>query len=181
MIVTISGKAGSGKSTAAKLLAKRLGFRHYSIGDLMRKMALERGMTLAEFNRLGEKEDFTDKEVDEYQRELGKKEDNFVIDGRLSFHFIPHSFKIFITADLNTRTERVYKDESRHENLKGLEDAKKALVERNKSDLMRYQKYYGIDIEKEKYDLVIDNLNKPPERVVDEIIRFLEKKGLLKD
>ncbi|MFH1364907.1 MAG: AAA family ATPase, partial [Candidatus Aenigmatarchaeota archaeon] len=89
MIISICGISGSGKSTISKLLAERLGYKHYSIGEIRRKMAVDRGMTLAELNKLGEKEDFTDKEVDKFQEELGKKEDNFVIDGRTSFHFIP--------------------------------------------------------------------------------------------
>ncbi len=97
LIISISGKAGSGKSTVSRLLAKNLGFRHYSMGDLRRKMAAGRGMTLAELNSLGEKEGFTDREVDEYQKKLGIKETNFVIDGRTSFHFIPHSVKYTLT------------------------------------------------------------------------------------
>ncbi|NIO22939.1 MAG: AAA family ATPase, partial [Candidatus Aenigmarchaeota archaeon] len=73
MIITIAGQAGSGKSSVAEFLAKRLGFKRYSMGDLRRKAAYERGMTLAEFNKLGEKDDFTDRFVDELQEKLGKK------------------------------------------------------------------------------------------------------------
>ncbi|MCO5142694.1 MAG: (d)CMP kinase [Oligoflexia bacterium] len=39
-IVAIDGPAGSGKSTIAKLLAKRLGFRHIDTGALYRAVAL---------------------------------------------------------------------------------------------------------------------------------------------
>ncbi len=111
MIITISGQAGSGKSTVARMLAKKLGFKHYSMGDLRRKMALKKGITLAELNKLGEKEDFTDKDVDEHQKRLGEKEDNFVIDGRTSFHFIPHSVKVYLKAGIKERAKRVFQDE----------------------------------------------------------------------
>ena len=74
MIITIGGQAGSGKSSVGELLAKRIGYRYWSMGDIRREMARKRGMTLREFNKLGEREDFTDKEVDEFQRELGKKD-----------------------------------------------------------------------------------------------------------
>ena len=64
MIITISGKPGSGKSTVAKIIAAKLGLNKYSIGDLRGKMALDRGITIDELNEVGEKEDFTDKEAD---------------------------------------------------------------------------------------------------------------------
>jgi cytidylate kinase len=32
MIITMSGKAGSGKGTVAKILAEKLGYEHISIG-----------------------------------------------------------------------------------------------------------------------------------------------------
>ena len=39
MIIAISGKAGSGKSTIAKLVAKKLGLKHFSSGDFMLKIS----------------------------------------------------------------------------------------------------------------------------------------------
>ena len=107
MIITISGMPGSGKTTVAKLLAKRLGYEHYSMGDLRGKMAMERGISIDELNKLGEKESWTDKEADDYQKKLGETEDNFVTDGRTGFHFIPHSRKIFLKVDLRIGAERI--------------------------------------------------------------------------
>ena len=52
MIITISGKAGSGKSTVAKSISQKLNLRHYSIGDLMRAMAREKKISLLELNKL---------------------------------------------------------------------------------------------------------------------------------
>ena len=52
MIIAISGKAGSGKSTVAKLLASKLRLRHYSIGDLMREMAKEKERQMLEYCKL---------------------------------------------------------------------------------------------------------------------------------
>ena len=46
MIIAISGKAGSGKSTIAELLAKKLKLKHYSIGNLMREMAKKKNISL---------------------------------------------------------------------------------------------------------------------------------------
>ena len=94
MIISISGVPGSGKTSVGKLIAEQKGWPFYSIGGLRGKMALDRGITLDELNRLGETDPTTDTSVDDYARELGKKEDNFVIEGRLSWYFIPHAFKI---------------------------------------------------------------------------------------
>ena len=60
MIITISGKPGSGKSTIAKILAEKLKLKHYSAGDFRREKAKKLCLSLEEFNKLGEKKDFTD-------------------------------------------------------------------------------------------------------------------------
>lgn len=176
MIITISGQAGSGKSSVAELLAKRLGFKHYSMGDLRRKTAYERGMTLAEFNKLGEKDDFTDRFVDELQEKLGKKEDNFVVDGRTSFHFIPHSIKIYLHADLEVRARRVLRDERKTERFNTLKECEKELVERERSDNKRYKKYYGIDVrDRKNYDYWIDTTDLTVKQIVDKILGLIKK------
>lgn len=112
MIITISGTAGSGKSTVAKLLAKELDLKHYSIGDLMRKIAEERGLTLLELSKKAEESPDIDQELDKSQIELGKKQDNFVIDGRLSFHFIPSSYKVFLKVSDNEAAKRIFNEKS---------------------------------------------------------------------
>ena len=104
MIITVGGKAGAGKSTAAKNIAKKFGLKHYSSGDFMRQLAKERNITLLELSKLAEKDGSIDTEIDNRQIELGKKEDNFVIDGRLSAYFIPNSIKIFL--DCRIRKEQ---------------------------------------------------------------------------
>jgi len=176
MIITICGPAGSGKSTVSKKLAQKLGYKHYSIGDLRRKMASERGMTLAELNKLGEEEEFTDKEVDEFQARLGKKEDNFVIDGRTSWYFIPNSIKVYLDASLDVRTERMLRDERVSEKFNDLKEAKQGVIERDKSDVTRYIKYYNLDVHNlSNFDLVIDTGDNTEEDTVNEIVEYLEK------
>mgnify|MGYP003822174167 FL=1 len=53
MIISLSGAGGSGKSTIAMKLADKLGWPRYYIGGLRREMAARRGLTLAEYNKLG--------------------------------------------------------------------------------------------------------------------------------
>ena len=80
MIITIGGSPGSGKSTVAKLVAKKLNLKHYSTGDFMRELAKENNMNLDEFSKHAEKNKDIDKQLDQRQIELGKKENNFIIE-----------------------------------------------------------------------------------------------------
>lgn len=190
MIISLSGVPGSGKTSVGKILADKLGMKFYSMGGLRGKMAKERGMTIDELNKLGENEAFTDKEVDDYQRELGGKEDHFVIEGRLSWHFIPHSFKIFLTCDAPEAARRIFearkrKEEGREDEplYKTVNEAEEEIRKRTESDDRRYKKYYGVDYKDVgKYDYVLDTTgsNGPLESaniVYEELIRRGHLKG----
>ncbi len=177
MIVTISGLPGSGKSTIGKMLAKKLGYNFYSVGDLRGKMATERGLTIEELNKLGESEQWTDKEADDYQVALAKREDNFIIDGRISFHFIPQSFKIFLTVDTDVGATRVFAHPRTDEKpASTIEELKTAMAARMQSDTLRYKKYYDITYpDPTAFDLVIDTSHLTPEEILEKILTAIKK------
>lgn len=176
MIITISGIAGSGKSTAAKLLAKKLGYKHYSIGDFMRETAKERNLTLLELSRQAETDRTIDIELDKKQIELGKKEDNFVIDSRLGFHFIPKSIKVFLEVDIKEAARRILKEKREHEQYKDIQESIEKIKSRINSENKRYKEYYNIAYhKKDSYDIMIDTTNKTPEEVVEKIIKEIEE------
>lgn len=177
MIITISGLPGSGKSTIGKRLAKQLGYRFYSVGDLRGKMAMERGMSIDELNKLGEQEAWTDDEVDAYQKKLGETEDNFVIDGRLSWYFIPKSFKVFLIVAVEEGARRIFKRQRPDEAPAAtLPEMAANIRARIVSDNTRYQKWYGIRFDDSKnYDLVIDTTHSNPKVTVGKILTALSR------
>lgn len=182
MIIAISGFPGSGKSSAGRLLAKKLGYKFYSIGDLRGKMAMERGLTIDQLNEIGKKERWTDMDPDRYQEQLGKKEDNFVIDSWLGFHFIPHSVKIFLKVDPRVGAERIFRDQRPDEPRQETAPGVRRMIEKRMEDSrVRYRKYYDIDpYDMKNYDLVIDTTKIPKGQVIEKIMEFLRKKRLIK-
>jgi CMP/dCMP kinase len=188
MIISIAGSAGCGKTSTARSLAGRLGYTYYSVGGLRGRIAQEMGLTIDGLNALGEQDPSTDRIADEYQRELGRKEDNFVIEGRLAWHFIPHSFKVYLTCDVDEAARRVFfarkqeTDRSDEPLYKDLGEAKRVLTERTASDVRRYEKHYGLNYQDPAhYDLVLDTTdNKSPEETVEAILKQLkESKGIV--
>ena len=178
MRITISGKAGSGKSTVAKLLSEKLDLRHYSIGDLMRAIADEKGLNLLELNKIAEKDKSIDFELDSRLKELGRAKDNFVVDGRLAAFFIPNAeVRVFLDADDRVRAQRILKDKRQQEKSKNLKEAISSIKKREESEKKRYKKYYGVDyLNKKLYNHIIDTTKLTPDKVVEKIIKFVKSK-----
>ncbi len=178
MIISISGKAGSGKSTVARMLSRELGFRHYSSGDFMRQIGKERNLTLIELSHLAEKETWVDEELDRRQKELGEREDDFVIDGRLSWHFIPRSVKVYLDVNDKVAAKRIWADRKNRKN-EGFSTEKELvakLKERHDSEIRRYKEYYNLNYHNKKnYDLVIDTSKSTVEKIISEIKKFVIK------
>ena len=180
MIVTISGNLGSGKTTIAKAIAEKFKIKHYSAGDFMRDMAEERGITLLELSKLAEEDSAVDKEIDERNKILAEKENDFVIDSRLAWYFIPNSLKIFVKCDLDEAARRVFprKQKGDDENIT-VEATAENIRRREKSEIERYKKYYGIDLQDESnYDLVVDTTEQKKEDVIKKVLEWVEKQKL---
>lgn len=184
MKITIGGAVGSGKSTIAKMLAKKLGWPHYYMGGLRREKAREKGITLAEYNRLGETDPSTDREVDEYQKRIGEEKDNFIMEGRTSWYFIPDSIKIYIDVDEKEGARRVWEDLQKNpakrnedKKIKTIKDALASHKQRKKSDSKRYKKYYGINIyDGSHYDFTLDTTNLTKKDAFNKIYEYVRKR-----
>lgn len=175
-IITIAGKPGSGKSTTAKLLAEELQLERYSTGDFFREIGQEMGLDVLAANKAAADRKEIDHRVDERQKELGASEDNFVIDARLGWFFIPNSFKVYLDLDFQVAAQRVLSGVSPERRAsEHLPDDPKEyanqLAERLVSESARYESLYGVNpSELKHYDLVVDTGDLTPEEVATQIV-----------
>lgn len=171
--LSITGDIGSGKSAVSRLLREATGYPRYSTGDLQRRIAARHGMTTLELNRYSETHPEIDEEIDGESIRLGKTDESFIIDSRIAWHFIPHSFKVYLTVDPRVAAERVVRDRGRTgESYDDVETARDDIVKRRASEVERFRRTYGIDLaDLGNYDLVIDTSDAPPEAVAEAVLK----------
>ena len=161
-IITISGRPGSGKSTAAKAIAAHLGYPHFSSGDLFRMLAKERGLNVLEASLSAEQNAELDHLVDGRLQQIGEADNELVIDSRMAWHWMPRSFKVFLSLDLEVAADRIISslDDARiaHENIpEDRMEYAKMLQARLDSESRRYEALYQVDpYDMANYDLVVD-------------------------
>ncbi|KYK26587.1 cytidylate kinase [Thermoplasmatales archaeon SG8-52-1] len=169
VVITISGTPGSGKSTVAKILEKKLGLKYVYSGMIFRQLAKEYKMNLEKFGKYCEQNSEIDKKLDSRQKEILEKGD-VILEGRLAGWIaykndIP-SLKVAIDTDLETRARRIVNREKGSIKLR-----KKEIIERERSEELRYKNYYKINLkDKSIYDIIIDSKDKTPEEIADIII-----------
>ncbi|MBO4249263.1 AAA family ATPase [Halomicrobium sp. IBSBa] len=154
MLITVSGPAGSGKSTLAANLAEALGYDHVSGGDIFRSLAEERGVSLVELNQQAESDDQIDRDLDRRLRSTAREEDDLVLESRLAGWMAGDyaDLKLWLDAPLDVRAERIADREE-----KPVAEAREETQARAESEGLRYQEYYGIDIDDRSiYDLSIN-------------------------
>ncbi|MDP2598617.1 MAG: cytidylate kinase family protein [Candidatus Liptonbacteria bacterium] len=119
-VITLGGNVGAGKSHVAKKLADTLGYKELHIGDLFREMASQEGLTIDEFYSQLKNDPVLERSVDARQEEFLKKNDNVIVQGRISWYFANSSpfrvLNVFLTADPATVAARIagrpeYKDQ----------------------------------------------------------------------
>ena len=170
--IAISGPPGTGTTTIAKSLAKKLNMKYANAGMIFRELAREYGMSLMEFQDYALKHPEIDEEIDRRSIEL-LKAGGYVVEGRLAAHMavranISETLKVYLKASEEARAKRVAKREGIP-----IEEALKHVKERAKKERDRYLRIYGLDVDDISiYDLVIDTTYLDPETIVEIIITF---------
>lgn len=142
---------------------------HIYAGDLYRREAEERSLSLEEFNRLSEKDHAIDRALDAkmaaYARQGG-----VVLEGRLAGFIAVQegvdAFKVWLTASDEVCARRVAQREGRD-----WRDVVRQNRSRQSSDAKRYREIYGFDLgETSIYDVVLHSDNDSPERLAEKIL-----------
>jgi len=184
MIITISGPGGSGKSTVAKKLTEKLNAERIYVGGIRREYAKQKGITLNELNELALTNPESDVEIDKTAANKARdlaKDKIVIVEGRTQFHFLPESLKFYVKCDLGESTKRIWEDihQNPFRNEKkpnSIEELKQLIIEREKSDLARYKKYYNLNHKDEsQYDHVIDTTNITADQATEKIIKIIKE------
>lgn len=177
MNITITGNLGSGKSSVAKILKER-GYEYSSTGNIFRQLAMEKGLSVEEFNRqvneaASHGDHSVDKMIDDTTTKISQERDNVVFDSRLAWYFAPKSFKVFIITDIDEASRRVFYDSLRanSESYATQDVCRKALINRQKLETVRYKEIYDIDYyDMSNYNLVIESTDASPGEIAQEIL-----------
>lgn len=175
MLITLSGEPGSGKTTVARLLARKLGLPHVYAGDLFRREAERRHLTLEEFTVLCEHDHSIDRALDDKMVEVARRGD-VVLEGRLAGFFADRhgisALKVWLTASEAVRAERVAQRECA--------EAGRVLEMnrmRQECDARRYREIYGFDLADTRlYDVVLCSDHCTPEALAEQLAAEAERR-----
>lgn len=177
--ITITGDLGSGKSAVSRILCARTGFQYVSTGRIQRELAEKMGIDTLEMNRRADVDPAIDETIDGIFVALGTDPENYVVDSRMAWFFLPRSFKVFLRADVVVAAERILSDPGRNsEQYQNREEAIEKILARKASENARFLKKYGADCaDMANFDLVVDTTHRTPEEVGTIILAALEMVG----
>ncbi len=163
--ITIAGELGSGKSTIGKMIAHLECIDYYSTGEILRKIASNMNKSILEMNKYAEENKSIDDEIDGFTINLGKSNTSFVMDSRMAWHFIPHSFKVMLIVDSKTAALRIIGQVDRtSESYGDVDAAVNDLMQRKESERKRFVELYSVDYtDKKNFDLILDTTISTPE------------------
>lgn len=168
MNISLTGNLGSGKSTICKIICDEYGYERYSTGNILRKLAEDRGITVLEMNEIAKSDSKYDHMIDDMTTEVSRerKDQKVFFDSRLAWHFAEDTFKVFLSVSLDEAARRVFADSTRGdvESYSSVEDAKQRLGERADVEEARYKDFYQIDyFNFNNFNLVLDSTDAKPE------------------
>lgn len=176
-IISIAGDLSSGKTTVTKLMQDSLGYEIYRNGEYFRKLAVDMGMSVTEFNEYVKEHPEIDRQIEQSAKEYAASHENLIIDARLGWYAVPESFKIYLRVDTDEAAKRAFGDPNRKksENFATVEEQKADLIKRFNLENERYFNLYGVHKEDmSNYDFVLDTTHLTPEEVNQKILEAYE-------
>lgn len=174
--ITISGHPGSGTSTLVKGICNAKGWSSLNGGEIFRKEAKERGLSLSEFEKICSEDESVDRSLDEILKQhLLDNEGYDVLESRLcgwwAYKLDVDCFRLWLHASEEARAERVVTREGLT-----LEKAISNNKKRTNVDKVRFQEMYGLNPEDETpYTHIIDASKLNAEQVLLETLKILEE------
>jgi cytidylate kinase len=171
-IISISGDLGSGKSTIGNLIKQQMGIELFSTGDIQRQIARKHNMTTLELNIYMEDHPEIDQEIDDHLIAFNNTDERLIVDSRMAWHFMPGSFKVYLTVEIKVAAERIYgAGRGQEETYGSLEEAEQQILARTDRENHRYKTMYGVDCrDLTNYDLVVDTSDAQPEQTARLIV-----------
>jgi cytidylate kinase len=185
-VICVCGMAGSGKSTAAKRVAKEYKMKYFSGGDALMALAIEEGYRPCErgwwegkeglsfLKRRGKDPQF-DEAVDGKLLQVAE-EGNVVLDSWTMPWLLKTGFKIWLDASVEKRAERIAERDKA-----SCREALEALKSKEGHTKAIYKKMYGFklgeDLEPFNFILDTENLSAPQ---VFQILRVVIESLVLK-
>jgi len=171
MIIAIAGMSGSGKNTVGEIVAKMLKLRtvEYTFKDYARDM----GIDLMEFQKMAREDERIDKDFDKRVVADASKGKCVVTTWLGPWTVKKADLRAWLDASDDTRAKRIAKREK-----VSAKAALSHLKKRDKDNIARYKKLYGIDItDKGIFDLIIKTDHIPPEDIADAIVLTAKSKA----
>lgn len=152
--ITISGEAGSGKSSISTCLIDLLpNWKYVNTGQRFRDFCDSQGMSIQQVSYVS---DEVHRNFDRTQKELLQTENNIIVEGRLAGWLaqeVKDVFRVYCYAPLDIRAERYM---MRHSVSR--EQAILDLEYRDSKDRLKFEKVYGVEDYRDSgfYSLVLD-------------------------
>ena len=182
IVICISGLAGSGKSTAAKRLAKHYNLKYYSGGDALKAIASEMGYKTLEKGwwETAEGMNFLKKRLEnlELDRLIDRKmlewgrEGNVVLDSWTMPWLLKEGFKIWLEASKHVRAQRIAKRDGI-----SIEEALRLMRERESKTKEIYERLYGFRLGEDfkPFHVILDVNNLNQEEVFKALCMVIDR------
>lgn len=176
--ISISWAAGAGKSTIIQNIVKKLWYQTYDIGQVFRARAVKKWMTIADYDKLVEKNPQEDVEIDnDFKKKILSSKKDVIASRRMWFHCLPEIFSIRLDVSPKEWARRILHQDRGQQEKKyaNINEVMKANEDRMKRLQKRLLKIYGVDfMNKKNYKRIIKTDWKTIEEMTKEVLQTIK-------